>query len=169
MRGDKLMQHQEASHARALARYTRQYGPLDAKDEPPPTGTPQLTGAASIEQVAPPLANLVRTVVTVALSKSALRIVPILVELQRANEVAILELKGDGEGGVQSLLHAAAVVLQRRQNIRVRKAGMLSKMGDGSSDRKTTEQEIIYIRYPSAPRPITESLRGIRWTVEFRL
>jgi hypothetical protein len=28
-------------------------------------------------------------------------------------------------------------------------------------------QEIIYVRFPTAPKPITESLRGIRWSVEF--
>ena len=44
---------------------------------------------------------------------------------------------------------------------------MFSKMGDGSSDKKTTEQEVIYVRYPIAPRPITESLSGVKWRTEF--
>ena len=28
-------------------------------------------------------------------------------------------------------------------------------------------QEIIYVRYPTTPKPITESLCGIRWSVEY--
>ena len=31
----------------------------------------------------------------------------------------------------------------------------------------TSAQEIIYVRYPTAPKRITESLRGVRWSVEF--
>ena len=69
--------------------------------------------------------------------------------------------------GTNEFLHAAAVVLKRAQNIRLRAATMFSKMGDGSSDKKTTEQEVIYVRYPIAPRPITESLSGVKWRTEF--
>ena len=64
---------------------------------------------------------------------------PTLIKLQRANETAILEMN-EKETGVQTLLHAAAVVLQRSQSSRLCAAGMFSKMGDGSSDRRTTEQ-----------------------------
>jgi hypothetical protein len=92
--------------------------------------------------VDPPLANLVRTAVTTALAKSPLVLVPTLVKLQRANNTEILSMS-EKQTGVQTLLHAAAVVLQRRQNQRLRAAGMLSKMGDGSSDKKTTEQVIL--------------------------
>ena len=69
--------------------------------------------------------------------------------------------------GIQPFLHAAAVVLKRWQNDRLLAAGMFSKMGDGSSDKKTTEQEIIHVRYPNTARPITESLCGIKWNNEY--
>jgi hypothetical protein len=42
-------------------------------------------------------------------------------------------------------------VLQRHQNARLRAACMLSKMGDGSSDRKTTEQ--VGYPNPNSPSP----------------
>lgn len=164
MRSDKLVAHENPEHRRAVARYEYNFGPLkkseDTLDESTPTQgpTPQ---QPMVPQVEPPLANLVRTVITVALSKSALKLVPAIINLQRANEVEILSLTGRGDG-IQTFLHAAAMVLRRRQNARLRAAGMLSKMGDGSSDRKTIEQEIIYVRYPTGLKPITESLRGLR-------
>jgi hypothetical protein len=149
MRSDKLSNHQEASHDRALKRWMAKYGALkecDVTSELQPVRTPQAEPSA--EFVEPPLASLVRTAVTVAVSKSALRLLPALIKLQRANGAAILEMTGDGAtAGVTPLLHAAAVVLQRRQNLRLQAAGMLSKMGDGSSDRKTTEQVICTNRY----------------------
>ena len=122
-----------------MARYEQTYGSLTQKE--PVLPSPQPTPTPTTVMVEPPLAALVRTAVTTVLSKSALRLIPTLVKLQRANGTAILEMTGDGsKGGVQTLLHAAAVVLQRCQNERLCAAGMLSKMGDGSSDRKTTEQ-----------------------------
>ena len=74
----------------------------------------------------------------VALTKTGLMLVPSFIELQRANGAEILA--ATRQNGVQSLLHAAAVVLRRKQNERLRAAGMLSAMGDGSNDRKTIEQ-----------------------------
>lgn len=121
-----------------MARYESKYGPLDA---PPQMPSPAPPPPPSLF-VDPPLANLVRTAVTTALAKSPLVLVPTLVKLQRANNTEILSMS-EKQTGVQTLLHAAAVVLQRRQNQWLRAAGMISKMGDGSSDKKTTEQVIL--------------------------
>ena len=99
--------------------------------------------------VEPPLANLLRTIITVALTKSALRLVPTFVHLQRTNGLSILNTATSGERcGLHTLLHAAAVVLRAEQDERIRSAGILSTMGDGSNDRKTTEQ----VRGPCPPR-----------------
>ena len=134
-----LTDHANAAHDRTVARYEQTYGSLTQKEEMGPSPQPT-TPTPTTVMVEPPLAALVRTAITTALSKSALRLFPALIKLQRANGTAILEMNKDGSGGVQTFLHAAAVVLQRRQNGRLCAAGMLSKMGDGSSDRKTTEQ-----------------------------
>jgi hypothetical protein len=88
--------------------------------------------------------------VTIAVAKSPLSLTSTIIELQRANQTAILSL-ANGQDGVQTMLHAAMLVLQRHQNARLRAACMLSKMGDGSSDRKTTEQ--VGYPNPNSPSP----------------
>ena len=46
------------------------------------------------------------------------------------------------------------MLLEKRQTERIRAGGMLYDMGDGSTDRKTIEQEVIYVKYPTcAPAP----------------
>ena len=167
MRRDKLRSHADAAHVRAMAAYEKKFGSLtmqlwDAASQQPPATPP----TPQVELVDPPLAALVRTAVSTALSKSALRLVPGAIRLQRANGLPILDCS-ESNHGIQPFLHAAAVVLKRAQNDRLRAAGMFSKMGDGSSDKKTTEQEIIHVRYPTTTRPITESLGGIKWLTEF--
>eukprot|EP00966_Prymnesium_polylepis_P191381 4435351-Prymnesium_polylepis.1 len=129
--------HQNASHARAVARYESKWGPL--KETAAGVAPSSLPSVPPDPEVDPPLANLIRTTITAALSKSALRLVPMLIELQRANGAAILSMNENSDG-IQQFVHAGAVLLQREQTERLRKAGMFSKMGDGSSDRKTTEQ-----------------------------
>lgn len=67
------------------------------------------------------------SVVTVALSKTAVRLVPIHIDLQHANGAEILTVHSGGfRGGVHQFLHAATSVLRRQQNELLRKAGMLS-------------------------------------------
>ena len=94
------------------------------------------------------LAALLRTVLTAAASKIGMSVVSTLVKLQVANGAVISTSHGSRANGVQTLLHAAAVFLRQQQDERLRRAGMLSDMGDGSTDRKTIEQEVIYVRYP---------------------
>ena len=97
-----------------------------------------------MRRAAEPLANLLRTAIVVALSKTALRLVSTFVELQRTNGAAILSLSTKNKHGVHTMLHAAAVVLRRRQDEQLRRGSILSTMGDGSHDRQTTEQATIY-------------------------
>jgi hypothetical protein len=73
-----------------------------------------------------PLANLIRTVITVALTKSPLSLVPALIKLQRANQANILEMQSQANG-IHQLLHAAAMVLKRRQNERLCAAGIFER------------------------------------------
>lgn len=141
IRSDKCEAHEDAAHARALARYEAKFGSLllggvTFSESAPHIPLPH----AQLVEVEPPLANLIRTCITTVLCKSALRLIPRLVQLQRANGADILALSSRSSSGVQQFLHAAAVLLRRRQNEKMIAAGMLSKMGDGSSDRKTTEQ-----------------------------
>ena len=131
-----------------------------------PGGAPAPPAPASIEQVAPPLANLVRTVISVAVNKAAIHLIPEMVKLQCANSVDILGTS-KGPKGLHQYLDAAANVLRASQNERLRAGGVLSTMGDGSNDRPNTEQEVIYIRYPVSRQPISESLKGLRFNVEF--
>jgi len=138
IRSDKLAPHENAAHNRAMARYEERFGPLDS-DEQEKGG--KALSPAPVQFVEPPLASLLRTVITVALSKSAVRHVSTFVQLQRANGADILCMADNSaETGVHTLLHAAAVVLRREQDKRLRAAAMLSTMGDGSNDRRTTEQ-----------------------------
>ena len=140
VRSDKCEAHEDAAHARALARYEAKFGSLLLRGVTSPESAPHIPlPHAQLVAVEPPLANLIRTCITTVLCKSALRLIPKLVQLQRANGADILALNRTSSG-VQSFLHAAAVLLRRRQNEKMIAAGMLSKMGDGSSDRKTTEQ-----------------------------
>ena len=105
--------------------------------------------------------------ITVAVTKTALMVCDSFVQLQRANGAEVLSMASATDTGVQQFVHAAAVVLQRKQTERIRSAGFLSTMGDGSNDRRTTEQEIIYVRYATTRKPISESLSGLRFRVEF--
>ena len=170
IRRDKCKEHQgvvgrpDPSHARAMVRWNAAHPP-----EPEPSAMVPVPPAAAAATAAP-LASLVRTVVVVALTKTAVSLIPKFVDLQRANGAAILG-KGEVSKGeastVQQLLDAAAQVLRRRQDARLRAAGMLSTMGDGSNDRKTTEQEVMHLRYPVVKGPINESLQGLRFTTEY--
>ena len=196
MRSDKLRAHSGQSHLRALAMYESKYGPIAQVGSIAERGSPNPLSPATATQPSTlmtdaPLASLIRTAVSTVLAKCAVQLVPTFVELQRANGASILS-NTSRTNGVLPFLHAAAVILIGEQNQRLRAAGMLSKMGDGSSDRKTTEQvratqtthhhitmptlltrhlmfpqEVIYVRYPAAPQPITVSLGGIRWTTEY--
>ena len=142
VRRDKVQAHeQDAKHARAVQKYEERFGQLEEKP-----GQPQHEECLqqAVTFVEPPLANLLRTVITVALTKTAVRLVPAFVELQRANGTAILSMNSTGKTGVQTLLHAAAVVLRRRQDDQLRRGSILSTMGDGSNDSRTTEQVISY-------------------------
>ena len=137
VRSDKLLPHMNAAHDRAVAKWTQRYGLLTPYKKQ--ADKDEATPPSSIAMVDKPLAALVRTAVTVALHKSALQLVPTLIALQRANETLILEMN-EKVTGIQTLLHAAAVVLRNDQNERLLKAGFYSAMGDGSNDRKNTEQ-----------------------------
>ena len=44
---------------------------------------------------------------------------------------------------------------------------MFSLMGDRSTDRKTIEQEIIYVRLPVGCEDMSKSLAGLRYSMEF--
>ena len=144
MRSDKLRAHADASHRRALAMYENKYGPIAQVGSIAERGTPNpLSPAPATQPSTPmtdaPLASLIRTAVRTVLAKCAVQLVETFVELQRANGTPILS-STHATNGVLPFLHAAAVVLVEEQNQRLRAAGMLSTMGDGSSDRKTTEQ-----------------------------
>ena len=86
--------------------------------------------------------SLRRTIVTAAVHKNAISLVPTLVKLQQANDVIISTLAHSSRG-IHTFLHASATVLRKKQNERLCKAGMLSVMGDGSNDRKTIEQVLV--------------------------
>ena len=44
---------------------------------------------------------------------------------------------------------------------------MFSDMGDGSTDRKMIEQEIIYVKYPTFRGDMTDSLNGLRFRCDY--
>ena len=74
-----------------------------------------------------------RTIISDAVTKSALHLIPDLIKLQRANGLPILSSSTSNiHRGVHEYLYAAAAVLQRRQDERLRSACMLSDMGDGA-------------------------------------
>ena len=138
VRSDKLPAHCNAAHDRAVLRWEEKFGPLQPPEDKAPEPAPAPSG---VEFVEPALANLVRTCITTALTKSAIRLIPTFVRLQRANGTEILCLStNNSDAGVHQLLHAAAAILRREQDQRLISAGMLSTMGDGSNDRKNTEQ-----------------------------
>ena len=89
--------------------------------------------------------------------------------MQVANDVNISEVrtKTGGSTGVQTFLHAAATVLRRKQDERLRKSPFFSDMGDGSTDRNTIEQEVMYLRYPTFSGDPKHSLSGLRFSVEY--
>ena len=142
LRIDKIKAHaNHVAHARAVRRWkVIRSAPAPA---PAPAPSDQQESPADIA-----LANLVRTIVSVAVHKSPIQLIPMLVELQAANQTLISTSHTSSSNGVQTFLHAAAMLLKGEQNERLQQAGMLSDMGDGSTDRKTIEQEIIYARYP---------------------
>ena len=82
------------------------------------------------------LANLVRTIMTTAVNKCSISLVSSLIQLQVTNQTLISTHHSDRTTGVQSFLHAGMLYLQGQQNTQLRAAGMLSDMGDGSTDRK---------------------------------
>ena len=144
VRIDKIKHHENhVAHNRAIQKWTafrRAPAPAPAVAEGPDAAVPDADA---------PLAALLRTVLTAAAAKVGLSLVQTLVQLQVANATVISTSHSSSTHGVQTLLHAAAVLLQQQQNERLQQAGMLSDMGDGSSDRKTIEQEILYVRYPT--------------------
>ena len=94
----------------------------------------------SVHDADAPLAATLRTALIVAVTKTAVSLVDVFVSLQAANGFAISRAcTNAGPSGVQQFYHAAAVVLRRRQDAKMRKALFFSDMGDGSNDRKTIE------------------------------
>ena len=101
--------------------------------------------------------SLRRTIVTAAVHKNAISLVPTLVKLQQANDVIISTLAHSSRG-IHTFLHASATVLRKKQNERLCKAGMLSVMGDGSNDRKTIEQVLVNLLKAASARSDPPSL-----------
>ena len=72
---------------------------------------------AELEAADAPLAALIRTVMTVAVTKTAISLVDVFVQLQAANGSTILTTHtGHAHRGVQQFLHAAATLLREEQN-----------------------------------------------------
>lgn len=163
VRGDKFKPHQKIAHARAYQAWKARQ-PQTAAAASPVTAN---EAEAALDEVDAPLAALVRTVMTVAVNKQAVSLVSSFVQLQLANGLAVLSSRNHQRNGVQQFLHAAATLLRRQQDQRLRKAGFFSDMGDGSTDRKTIEQEVIYVRYPTFSGDPTVSLAGLRMQVEY--
>lgn len=144
LRGDKLKAHwhNKPAHARAYMKWKAKQAPssmhASAIDSSSTYSMKELDNADTA------LAALVRTIMVTAASKSALTMVRTLTKLQLANGCVITEAYNNATetGGVQQLLHAAATILRRKQDERLRSGKIFSIMGDGSTDRKTVEQQV---------------------------
>ena len=163
LRSDKLVAHQShVAHERAVHLWRAR---MKAAPTPTPAPTDSAEAPADLGTVA--LRNLMRTVMTTVVHKGPVSFVKTLVALQVANQTTISTSHMHSTNGVQSFLHAAMLLLQGQQNERLRRGGMLSDMGDGSTDRKMIEQEIIYVKYPVCRGDMTKSLNGLRFTCEY--
>ena len=168
VRGDKIAPHsQNEAHKRAFAAW-KAAQPKPSASGSSPAATAVAIADSSIPAADLPLAALVRTVCTVAVTKTAISLVDVFVQLQLANFGAVISTSHTHRtDGVQQFLHAAATVLRRQQDERLRRARFFSDCGDGSSDRKTIEQEIIYVRYPVFGGDPKQSLSGFRVRAEY--
>jgi hypothetical protein len=79
VRSDKILSHRGPKHERAVVKWEDKYGKLADVCEPSAESTSPVHAAQSD----PPMASLVRTVVTVAISKTATHLVPTFIDLQR--------------------------------------------------------------------------------------
>lgn len=147
LRGDKLVAHWKGkpAHARAYMKWKKAISSAEGE------GVKGDSAAVQVDDEDKPFASLIRTVMVTCVSKCAIRMVNSLVKLQLANECVISQtyLDESRKGGVQQLMHAAASILRRKQEGRLRHAKIFSLMGDGSTDRKTIEQVSSILCHPS--------------------